>query len=175
MSGYIPTDHKLTALGFKQSNAEGYIYEREDQVGPQLSRWMTITQRNDGRTVLYEHYFASGPVEEPRPAAVYCAALPSETFFDELLLAVGWQTSTAPVPTPDKPARWQAVQPGNVGIFLTRNGKYQTFADPVDDGKINKYGLTHWLSDAPPTPALSTAKPAKALSQDWFAKNSTRY
>lgn len=149
---YIPTAEKLASLGFKSSNIEGHVFEREDQVGPQLSRWMTITQRKDGRTVMYEHYFASGPVEEPRAAAVYCAALPSEEFFDLLLVAVGWRDKTPPVATPDFPARWMPVQEGNAGIFLTRNGKLMTSAEPVNEWKINKYGLSQWLYNTPPAP-----------------------
>lgn len=50
------------------------------------------------------------------------------------------------------PAHWQPAQPGQVGIFLTRNGKYQTFADAVCEWKISKYGLTYWLADVPARP-----------------------
>ncbi len=149
---YIPTAEKLVALGFKSSNTEGHFFEREDQVTPQIKRWMTIGQRKDGRAWLHESFYTSGPVEAPRDAAVYCAALPSEEFFDQLLVAVGWQSDLLPIPTPDFPARWIPVKEGDMGIFLTRNGKYMTSAEPVDGWKINKYGLKYWLYNMPSTP-----------------------
>lgn len=149
---YIPTAEKLASIGFKSSNMEGHVFEREDQITPQLSRWMTISQRKDGRTVLNEMFFTTGPVEKPRDAAVWCASFPSEEFFNQLLVAVGWQSELLPIATPDFPARWMPVREGDAGIFLTRNGKYMTSAEPVNEWKINKYGLSQWLYNAPPTP-----------------------
>jgi hypothetical protein len=79
---YIPTTEKLAALGYNiQPDRNGF--------GRQEYRWSRrcITTFKDATHVIFMEHMGL----DPNPKTIFSAVLPSEDFFDQLLLAIDWR------------------------------------------------------------------------------------
>lgn len=77
---YIPTPEKLAGLGFKPSYDRGPLFIYKDQQEREIMFWNTQPDRT---TLVIQ----SSEVE---------FTLPSEQFFDQLLIAIGWVEPVSP-------------------------------------------------------------------------------
>jgi hypothetical protein len=78
---YIPSTEKLTALGYTlQPDWDGF--------GRQEYRWSRrrITTWKDAEHVAFMEHMGL----DPNPKTVFSLTLPSEEFFDQLLVALDW-------------------------------------------------------------------------------------